>query len=195
MPAKTLLLPSVAAIALAVGATFPAAGKPSIVHNQSSSRAVTVAAEPVLSDAASVGLVGDRGQVVEQVAGDDGYTWYYVSFRPGTEGWIRENSLPGTAVQSPTAGMGEVTHAAIQTSTYAVRVYSHHNQLYMDVFNRTTGAMVLRQVPAVARSLPVGIRYANVSKEVIYQMTLSPKGRPALAVRYGDHLMAQEYGF
>ncbi len=195
MPAKTLLLTSVTAIALSVGVTLPAIGKPTTVSYQRSGAAVTVPSEPVLSAVPSFGLVGDQGRIVEQVAGYDGYTWYYVSFRPGAEGWIRENYAPVTTVQPPTGMVSEVTHAAVQTNTYAVRVYSQYNQLYMDVFNRTTGELVLHRVPAVAVSSPVGIRYANVAKEVVYQITLSPKGRPTLAVRYGDHLMAQEHGF
>ncbi len=39
------------------------------------------------------GNAGDRGQVLDQRAGNDGYTWYYLRFEDRRGGWVRSDAL------------------------------------------------------------------------------------------------------
>lgn len=88
-----------------------------------------------------------------------------------------------------------MSHAAVQTNTYAVKVYSQQDRLYMDVFNRQTGAMMLERVPVMAASSAQGMRYTYQANGMQYQLTVSPQDRSELAIRQGDRVVAQEYGF
>ena len=58
---------------------------------QQANAEINVRSQPTVdSTAKGYGLVGDAVDLMKSVAGDDGFTWYYVRFEASdTEGWIR----------------------------------------------------------------------------------------------------------
>ncbi|MBW4655634.1 MAG: DUF2927 domain-containing protein [Kaiparowitsia implicata GSE-PSE-MK54-09C] len=61
-----------------------------------------------------VGNAGDRGQVLDQRAGNDGYTWYYLRFEDRRGGWVRSDALQSqstlaAAPQQPAAAPAQPT--------------------------------------------------------------------------------------
>lgn len=96
-----------AGAALSLGLVLPAFAAPAILSGLQPGSRVNVRSAP--STAASsphYGLVGDRVDVLDEVQGRDRYTWYYVRFGSGAEGWIRGDFVRFTNSSSPTSGTG-----------------------------------------------------------------------------------------
>ncbi|WP_416670483.1 protein kinase domain-containing protein [Egbenema bharatensis] len=68
-----------------------AAGDPVNIYAQPSTR----------SAAPHYGLEGDRVTALEQIQGEDGYTWYFVQFPSGADGWIRSDAVRSSQVPPP----------------------------------------------------------------------------------------------
>jgi serine/threonine protein kinase, bacterial len=64
---------------------------------------------------------------LEQVQGEDGYTWYFVQFPSGAEGWIRSDAVRSSQVPPPIAespSFPQVAQLAGQTPGSRVNVRS-----------------------------------------------------------------------
>ncbi|MBP0013394.1 MAG: SH3 domain-containing protein [Roseofilum sp. SBFL] len=58
------------------------------------SRQIDIYAQPTTrSNSPHYGLGGDRVKSLEQVEGDDGYTWYFVRFPSDATGWVRSDFI------------------------------------------------------------------------------------------------------
>lgn len=75
---------------LSVMAAAPAFAEPAVLAGAQYGSRVNVRSGPSTSTySPHYGLVGDRVWVINQVEGNDGYSWFYVRFSSGAEGWIR----------------------------------------------------------------------------------------------------------
>lgn len=90
MKLKRSLVSVLASVAVTIGLALPAFARPAVITGSVPGSRVNVRSAPTMTATApSYGLVGDRVEVLDQTSGKDGYTWYYVRFASGAEGWIR----------------------------------------------------------------------------------------------------------
>ena len=86
------ILAMLAAVAISVGVTLPVFAKPAVLTGQQPGSRINVRSQPTTASASRhYGLVGDRVETLDQTQGEDGYNWYYVRFRSGAEGWVRQD--------------------------------------------------------------------------------------------------------
>jgi len=80
----------IAAVALPATALV-ALARPAILTADDPGSQINVRSAPSLNASApSYGLPGDRVEVIREVVGEDGYTWYYVEFNGSrARGWVR----------------------------------------------------------------------------------------------------------
>lgn len=71
-------------------AAAPVVAEPAVLIGSQPGSRVNVRSGPSTATySPHYGLVGDRIWIINHVLGDDGYTWFYVRFSSGAEGWIR----------------------------------------------------------------------------------------------------------
>ncbi|MEB3292659.1 MAG: SH3 domain-containing protein [Synechococcales bacterium] len=76
---------------LGIISALPTVAAPAILHGNEPGSKVNIRTEPTTeASLAHYGLVGDRVEMLREVKGGDGYTWYYIRFnQSGAEGWVR----------------------------------------------------------------------------------------------------------
>jgi serine/threonine protein kinase, bacterial len=90
MKAKHVLLSLLTTAAISIGLALPALARPAVLTGAEPGSRVNVRSAPsTRATSPHYGLVGDRVEVLRSIKGADGYTWYYVEFRSGAEGWVR----------------------------------------------------------------------------------------------------------
>jgi serine/threonine-protein kinase len=74
-----------------------------LVLVSTSGNQIDIYAQPSTQSAAlHYGLDGDRVTALEQTQGNDGYTWYFVQFSSGADGWVRSDFIrSGDAPPAP----------------------------------------------------------------------------------------------
>lgn len=98
---------------------IPALARPAVLTATDRGARINVRAQPsVNARSPHYGVAGDRVEVLREVAGSDGFTWYYVEFYgSGARGWVRgdfvrltgSNNPPGATLWSHTYSCGPVT--------------------------------------------------------------------------------------
>ncbi|WP_223049151.1 SH3 domain-containing protein [Leptothermofonsia sichuanensis] len=202
----TLSLSSLlAATALAVGISLPAMAESAILSGSQPGSRINVRSQPTVdSYSPHYGLVGDRIQIIKDARGYDGYTWYYVRFPSGAEGWIRGDfvtvpvTYPGrpgypTRPGYPNHGR-ETTVASFETSNYSVNVFRRRGRLFMNVYNRRSGIQELNWAPAEAVTSARGTSYYSGTRNYGYTVFQTARGRYVLEVRLHGRLVAREGG-
>jgi SH3-like domain-containing protein len=90
MKLRYLLLSSVAATVAAFGMALPSFARPATLMAQSSSSPINVRSTPsTTASSPHYGYAGDRVEVLRSVIGQDEYSWNYVRFQSGAQGWVR----------------------------------------------------------------------------------------------------------
>lgn len=205
MKIKLPILSALAATALSIGVTLPAFAESGVLSGLQPGSRITVRSQPTTEAySAHYGLVGDRIEIIKDARGYDGYTWYYVRFPSGAEGWIRGDyvttpvSYPGNGYPNypGDSGYGRTKNIAVfQTNNYSVKVFRHRGELYMNVYNKRTGSQELSWARAEAVTSARGTSYYSGSRQYGYNVSRSYDGRYVLEVRYSGRLVARERGF
>jgi uncharacterized protein YgiM (DUF1202 family) len=86
--AKIFSLLTVTAVSLM--AALPAFAQPARLSGAEPGSRINVRSAPsTQASSPHYGLVGDRVETLQATQGDDGYTWYYIKFGSGAQGWVR----------------------------------------------------------------------------------------------------------
>ena len=86
--AKILTLLTATAVSLM--AALPAFAQPARLSGAEPGSRVNVRSAPsTQASSPHYGIVGDRVETLQATQGDDGYTWYYIKFESGAQGWVR----------------------------------------------------------------------------------------------------------
>jgi serine/threonine protein kinase, bacterial len=107
MKTKRFLCALFTTTVISIGLTLPAFARPAVLTGTQPGSRVNVRSSPSTQSASPhYGVVGDRVEVLRSIKGNDSYTWYYVQFKSGAEGWVRgdfvrlvnNNAFPKSAV-------------------------------------------------------------------------------------------------
>lgn len=208
MKIKLPLLSLLAATALATGVSLPAAAQSAVLSGSHSGSRINVRSQPrINASSPHYGLVGDRIQIIKDAQGYDGYTWYYVRFSSGAEGWIRGDyvtvpvSYPGRPGNPSYPGRPgnpgygrETTVASFETNNYSVKVFRQRGRLLMNVYNRRTRTQELNWASAEAVTSARGTSYYSGTRNHGYNVSRTANGRYLLEVRHYGRLIARESG-
>lgn len=78
------------ATAVSLVAALPAFAQPAVLTGAEPGSRINVRSSPsTRASSPHFGLVGDRVETLQSTQGSDGYTWHYVKFASGAQGWVR----------------------------------------------------------------------------------------------------------
>jgi SH3-like domain-containing protein len=101
MKMRNLAVAAIASITMTIALALPSLADPAVLVGERSGSRVNVRSSPTTqSSSPHYGLVGDYIEVLSETRGDDGYTWCYIRFSSGAEGWVRSDFVSDSSQSS-----------------------------------------------------------------------------------------------